>query len=488
VNVLDRVKSWLSPERAHLAEQTRRLHALLAAYEGAKTGRRVAGWLTSANSSNAEIGSSLHRLRERSRALIRDNHVARAAQDRYVTKIVGSGIIPRANSGDKRLDGIVNKAWAQWSRECSADGLPHFEAIEALVVRAAFESGEVLARYRYRRVGDGLQIPLQVQVLEPDYLDLDKNGTTDAGNYIVQGVEFNSWGKRVAYWLFGQHPGETFATGLRGGQTLQSARISADEVLHIYEPTRPGQARGVPRMAAVLLRLRDLDDWEDAELVRKKIEACLAGFIQSPEADGATVGIPSTDVNGNTVETFEPGMISRLKPGEEIRFNTPAFAGGYADYKRSILRDVAAGIDMPYEILTGDLSQINYSSYRAGLLGFRDSIASWQWNVLIPKLCQPIWDRFILAGQLAGEWNALEVPVEWAPPAFDLLDRANESEADETMLRIGTMTWPQAVARQGLDPEQQLEEIERYKARLEAAGVVFSQKALAAPKPQQTSA
>lgn len=473
MNWLDRSISWFDPQAGLRRARARALTATAQlSYEGAKTGRRTDGWITSGNSANAETATDLSKLRERSRSLIRDNHFAAKAALEFVGKVIGSGIT--AWIADER----VAELWAAWQKQCSADGLPHFMAIESMVARTVFESGECLVRRRMRTasVASGMAVPIQLQILEPDYLDSSKTENLSDGGYIIQGVEFNSRGQRVAYWLFPQHPGETLSIKWQRGFT--SNRVPASEVLHIADVTtmRPGQVRGVPHLSPVLLAIRDIDDWEDAEIIRKKTEACLAGVVTDPNGEQTLDSAPLTDSAGRRVETLSPGMVAYGAPGFDVKFNQPSHAGGYADYKRSRVRDLAAGIGMPYELLAGDLSQVNYSSYRGGLLSFRDRIESFQWNVMIPMLCEPVWRWFIAAAVDFSGLPSNEYSAEWRPPAFDLLDREAEAQADSLMLLNGTMTWPQAVQRQGEDPEKQLAEIAKWKPRLDAAGVTFTQK------------
>ena len=62
-------------------------------------------------------------------------------------------------------------------------------------------------------------------------------------------------------------------------------------MLHLFDRLRPGQVRGVPWFAPVILKLRDLDEYDDAELVRKKIEACFAAFVTGAD-DEETLALP----------------------------------------------------------------------------------------------------------------------------------------------------------------------------------------------------
>lgn len=480
MNWLDKTIGYLNPEaglrrvRARAAADAVRL-----SYEGARTGRRTAGWLTSSTSANAEVGADLVRLRQRSRSLVRDNYYAKKAKTQYRTRVVGTGITCQWK--DKRAATL----WAKWVKSCSADGLPNLAAVEQLVSGAEFESGEVIIRLRVRRKTDRMSVPLQVQVLESDFLDHEKTQDLGDGGYIIHGVEFDKIGRRIAYWLYDQHPGEVIAR-TKGTESKRVPRYDPntgiEQVIHLFEAAseRPGQVRGVPHLHAVLLKMRDVDDWETAEIVRKKTEACLVGTVTSIDTtgDAASVAPILTDASGNKVEQMAPGMFLYGTPGSDVKFNQPGHAGGYEEYKRCSARDLAAGLFMPYELLTGDFSQTNYSNYRGGLLSYRDRIESVQENLYIPALCEPIAEAFLRLAFISGALPEGEYERVWSPPAFDLLDREAEARADEIEGRVGTKTWPQLIARQGYDPEEQIAVITEYKSRLEKAGIVFSEKQL----------
>lgn len=476
MNWLDRAIGWLWPEaglrrlRARKAAETVRL-----AYEGARTSRRTEGWITTGNSANAEIAQALTKLRERSRDLIRNNPYAARAVAEVVGSAIGTGIIARARTPDAELNRLIDRVWADWTDECDADGQLDFYGIQALVARTVFESGECLVRFRQRPASDGLKVPLQLQVIEPDYLDHTKTQRTETG-YIIQGVEFDLVGRRIYYWLFGQHPGEVVQTGVRGGASLASARVPAEDVLHIYRKERPGQVRGVPWLAPVIVTLRDLDEYEEAELVRKKIEACFAAFVTQPLGpEGAPIAPASTDAaTGRRIEHFEPGMIEYLRPGEEITFATPSGSPGYRDYVAAKQATIATGLQLTYEQLTGDLSRVNYSSYRAGLLSFRNGIESFRWLTFIPMFANPVWRRFIEVAYMAGAIPvAGPVPVEWTPPAFGSVDPYKDALATISRIRTGTLTLRQAIAEQGYDPDAQLAEIAEINRLLDEKGIVL---------------
>lgn len=435
------------------------------AYAGAALGRHTDGWKTVSSSADAEIALAGNRLRDRSRDLTRNNPHAAKALSSWVANIVGDGIMPRIR--DPKLKAL----WQKFERECDADGQLNWYAMQTLAAREMIESGEVLARRRRRRSTDALAVPLQVQLLESDFIDSSKSGDTLGGNLAINGVEFNGIGQRVAYWLFAQHPGNSFASFLT---RANSAPIPAADIAHVYEKQRT-QTRGVPWCSPIIRAARDLDDYEFAEGVRKKIASSVVGVVTGFDDNEAERGVAPqvVDANGKVIEKFSPGMFAYARGGKQITFNTPGADGGYADYKKMSLKTIAAGYRLPYELLSGDLSDVNYSSIRAGLVEFRRLVTAMQWQVFIPGFCQKVWDWFTEAAFLAGHIPNPVVEVEWSAPKFEWVDPYKDVLADILAIRAGIRTWPEVVGETGRDPEQVLAEIIEWFGKFDAGNVVL---------------
>ena len=175
------------------------------------------------------------------RDLVRNNPHAAKAVAVLVNNIIGAGIMPRAASGDEALDRKVDALFERWSSACDADGQLDLYGLQTLICREMVEAGEVLVRRRLRRPGDGLPVPLQLQVLEADFLDASRTGAIGSGR-LVQGIEFDPLGQRRAYWLHTEHPGDAFGAVQAGAS---SRAVPATEIAHVYEKQRT-QARGVP--------------------------------------------------------------------------------------------------------------------------------------------------------------------------------------------------------------------------------------------------
>lgn len=464
---LDRVIGMLSPERGfHRARARAATEILKRSYEGAKVGRRTDSWVAAGTDANTEIASDLIRLRNRSRDLVRNNAYAAKAVAALAANLVGTGIIPRARASTSKKTELADRLWERWSREVDADGHTDFNGLQALIARTVVESGECLVRFRRRKVDDGLSVPLQLQVLEPDHLDSSRDGEVSGSGWIQQGIEFDGLGQRVAYWLYPRHPGN-----LSLGSARESIRVPAEDVLHLYDRLRPGQIRGVTWFAPAIIKLRDLDEYDEAELVRKKIEACFVAFVMGGD-DGEPLGEDAANTD-DRIESFEPGMVEYLPQGKDVKFGQPSTSAGYAEYMRVQLHAVASAVGLTYELLTGDLSQVNYSSIRAGLIEFRRRIKQTQSQLFIPGLCRPVWQRFIETAQAAGKLPKGEFSAEWTPPRFEAVDPIKDVQADILAVRAGLMTLKEAIARQGYDPSLVLQEISQTFDELDALGIVL---------------
>ena len=438
-------------------------------FEAASVGRRTDGWHRRGTDANtAASGATLALLRAQARDLVRNNPWARRGLRRICTNTVGWGIRPKATGpGADR----VMELWKRWAEttECDSGGRLTFYGIQRQVMRTLAESGEVLIRRRFRRLDDGLAIPLQLQVLEPDFLDVTMDSMRgEAGGEIVQGIEFDQLGRRVAYWLFDRHPGG------RSVFSPASKRVPADGVLHVFDQERPGQVRGPSWFASIDVRLHDFAEFEDATLMKQKIAAFMAAFVTDLDGSSPALAEDGTDsASGARTDTFEPGAIISLPVGKSVQFSNPPQATDHQSFSASALRGVAAGIPcVTYEDLTGDYSQVNYSSARMGRLAAQGDVEDVRWNVLIPQFCDPVWKWMLSALSLAGETVA-DAPAQWSPAPMPILDPGKELEAYETAVRNGFMTWPQVVRELGFDPREQLAEVVEFNKAVDKDGVVF---------------
>lgn len=454
-------------------------------YQAAGGGRRAEGWRGGSSGANAEARNALIKLRNRSRELVRNNPYARRVVDVIPANVVGTGIQARPDVQGQQPYRRIKQAWTQWAETMACDWgeRTDFYGLQAQVMRAVVESGECLVLRRRLRNAPG-RVPLQLQVLEADYLDHSRDMmlASQPGNEVVQGVEY-SGGKVVGYWLYDRHPGELYGLAI-------SRFVPVEDVLHIYRVDRPGQVRGIPWLAPVMVRLNDFDTYEDAQLQRQMVAACFAGFIQDTGGGDGYSGLPTVQgPNGQkqTVDRLEPGMMEILPPGKTITFASPPPVDGYAEYSKQVLRSIAVGTGISYEMLTGDLTGVNFSSGRMGWIEAHRQVTAWQWQIMVNQLCEPVWRWFMEAAALANVSET--VGARWTPPRREMIDPVKETAALQSSVRNGFTSLSQAIQSLGDDPETMLPELAADLQKLDALGLVLDSdpRRGAAPTPGEAN-
>jgi lambda family phage portal protein len=459
-------------------------------YEGASLGRRTIGW----NPGNESVNSALFRasdtLRARSRDMIRKNAWANNGSEVFVSEAIGTGIKPQSQHTDAATKEALQKLWTKWTDYCDAHGTSDFYGLQALAVRSMMEGGECFIRLRYRKASDGLDIPLQLQLLESEHCPSTLNRTEDNGNVTKYGIEFDQIGRRVAYWMYPEHPGEYPITG---NPNLVPVRVPAAQILHMFRPLRPGQVRGEPWLSRALIRLYDYDQYTDADLAGKKIAALFAGFITEldpadPAMPNQTQALPGEadylppPTPGISFSGLEPGTMQKLRPGEDIKFATPPGAGsGFKEFNTACLREIAAAIGVTYEQLTGDLTGVNYSSIRAGLLTFRRRIEQLQHAVIVFQLCRPVWEEWLKSAVFANQIKARKfnnerdqyLDVKWITQGWQWVDPQKELDAAKESVRCGFTSVTQVISERGYDVEDTFADIAREQALADKLGLVL---------------
>lgn len=458
---LDDAIGWIAPQAGARRVAYRRIMEMQQrGYDAARRDHRTASWKAAGSSANAEIAHSEDIVRNRSRDLGRNNGWATQILDTFADHAAGTGIVGAPTGLKARNQQRVGAAWQNWGEVCDHDGDHDLAGLLWLATKGMAESGASLIRMRRLQFDASTTIaPLSLQVLEPDFIDPLKSGTTREGHLIDRGIEYDTLGRKVAFWLLPHHPGDVASWRVR---SLVSERVPADEVVYLYQKLRPGQDRGMPLLAPAIMTLRDLDSYFDAELVRKRIESCLAGFIETPE-DDLQLGTNASENReqqqakyGKLVDKFEPGMLTRLHPGEKITINTPSNSQGVSEFAQLHLREAAAAGGVMYEHATGDFSGVNYSSWRAGHHGFRRRMERVQWHVIVQKACRPIQQRWREAGRAAAVLPSSAFGWRWTPPGFISVDPYKDAQADLANLRMGKVTLPQLVEERGYDFVEQL--------------------------------
>jgi len=447
-------------------------------FAGAGVSRLTSDWVTQPTSADRDIRWNLMKLRARARALVRDNPYASRFVNLVAENVIGMYGIeaqPANKLGGRMhrtLNTTIKDAWQDWGRPASAsvDGRQSWIGQQQLAARAWPADGEVFLRLVG---GFGNPYSFAVQMIDPDLCDQELNTQkTRTQNEIRMGVELDRWGRPVAYWFWTRHPFDLTP----GPRTHE--RIPAEQIVHLYAMMRPGQTRGYPWFAPILLDTNMLGGYTEAELVAARTAASAMGFFSTdPEAEDDVEDEEDSQGETPAMMDAEPGTFWKLRPGTSVHEWSPEHPNAaFEMFAGTVLRGIAAGLNVSYASLTGDLRNANYSSARVGSLQERDG-----WEMLQHTVIEHVCDRVYatwgawaaLAGALAiGTRNFGDVgAVLWQPRGWPWVDPLKDIEAAEKEIQLGINSRTSVCLRMGRDFEEVLDELKTEQALADEAGV-----------------
>ncbi|MEK3770125.1 phage portal protein [Paenibacillus sp. FSL R5-0887] len=424
-------------------------------------------WQTPAGDADVDIHQNVPKLRERARDLHMGTDIVAAAHKGLRTNIVGTGL--RLNpSFDAKFLGLdevkaeelrstIQREWSLWAdtTKCDAAGLSDFYQLQALAFISTMMSGDVFAlmpsKNRPWSVYD-----LKVNLIEADRCATPPDKVITDRDRVQSGVEVDDDGMVVAYHFSNRHPGADGynLTGANEWVRVEKygKRTGRVNVLHLFEAERPGQRRGIPVIAPIIESLKQLSQYTSAELAAAVITSMYTVFITTPADDeGSTpfdgVGMDDDDLDGadnvpgSTGDEIKlgQGAIMRTDPGEDVKFADPTRPNpNYEAFVRAMLKQMAAALELPYEILTKQFTS-SYSASRGALL------EAWKMyrmrrSWLSKTFCQPIYEEWFVEAVLKGRINAPGIfddpaifaaytKAEWHGPSQGLLDPTKEVDA-----------------------------------------------------------
>lgn len=514
------VLDWLGAEKvpprqpapAKATTLPRRL--AMSGYDAATLGYRLRSLIAPNYGPNTAIASAGDQPRARINALARNNVWAEQMLSAWAGITVGTGVQAQSkytSPRDRKGRGLLteeeeeakrqelNALFLDWWDEADADGVNSLGGLQWLVARGVRQTGDVFARLRPRFLEDGLPVPLQVQLLTSEFCPYSLNKTLENGNRIICGIEFNRIGKKVAYYLYTEHPNEATSTG------LETVRVPAEAVIHCFHRKLPGQVRGEWALIRAIMLLNDVDEYEAAELWRKKGAAMFGGLIYAPDASKAPALFgdpPEVTDDDETTQTGEkfgtkafqaavqamaaieisPGTWPILPPGFDIKNHEPADVGpNFGAFMRWAMLKAAKAGGLTFEQLTGDMSGVNYSSARVARLDQqRNDVEPWVWEVIIHQFCRPVHHAFVDAAVYS---NAIDLPgyaqgrraaqrVTFHPQGYQLIDPLKEIQAAILAIRAGLKSPQMVINELGFNPLDVEREINEWNARADRDGRV----------------
>lgn len=436
-------------------------------------------WYTSSESPDNDIIWDLDDLRGKSRNLYMNNELAGAALKKMRTKIVGTGLLPKptinykiagiTKEKAKEYEKIIKTKFNAWASSANADfnRMHDFFTIQALVQLSWIMNGDAFIIPK-RKKRTGVDIELCLQMLEADRVV----NPSSANENTKGGVEFSENGDLLKYYIADKHPGDGYSK-ITGYPVFNS--LGRRNILHIFEPERIGQRRGVPLLASIIYPIKNLGRFKEAELIAAVINASLGFIVETKD--------PESFVNngafGNSEEeesiqkertdkiSLEHGIGIIAKEGETVKeFTTTRPNQGYKNFVDAIYEEVGAQLEIPHEVLMSSF-KASYSAAKASLEEAHQRFLVCR-KLLERTLCQPVYEEFVLELIRNGDidcphfFNDMSIRYAftrciWVGTGKSSLDPLKEANANTKALENYTTTRGIIAAESGLDFEEILE-------------------------------
>ena len=435
-------------------------------YAGARVSRLNSGWTTTPTSANYEFRIGLRILRARARELARNNSHFKKFLTMVRSNVIGPRGIQlqvRAKKGkelDEKLNQRIEDAFADWSNKenCSASGKLSFLDAQNLFVTQLARDGEVLVQ-KVRKGPYGFQL----KFIDVSYLDETYNEELTNGNRVIMSVEVDSDERPVAYYL----TTPTYEYNYYR-ERVTRVRVPAEEIIHaflIFDDET--QVRGVTWFHAAMLDAKNLGGYKEGVITSARAAASTFGLLMEENPDETELTDEDDDGNRRQIEMdVSPLSINHIPPGFRFeQFDPKQPTQNHDRFYKSILLDLATGLDVHYFNLTGDMEAVNYSSARVGLAEERDVWRTIQ-AFVIHHFCRDVyreWTREAwLAGRLAvtaRQFAEIQNPL-WRARGWSYVDPQKEIAANTEALSNKLASWTEVLAEQGRDIVEHFETLE----------------------------
>ncbi len=448
--------------------------ALLEAFDGAsRTDAAFRDTFISSGDANRDTLPELPLLRQRCRDAGRNNPLAVAALGVLRRNVLGKGLVLQSRvEGDrlgwsreqtKKFTEEVERAWRSWSEteQCSLSRDATLGQLAATAYLSAKESGDSFVSLPYvKRHGD--DFGLKVQLFEADQVSCPRDKMTN--ERFAGGLETNERGEVIRYWL-SIHPGSYYKMGgMRWeGFSTYGERTGLRLFLHLIDRTRIGQVRGVPWMAPLLLSLKNMERYIQAELTAAVVSGLFTGYVQT---EGGVGFKPATTTDGvvddNSRFDLMPGTVVGLSPGESVSFANPGRPNtAFGGFVENLGRLIGAALSIPWEVLSAHFSS-SYSASR-GALNMAWTTFEQERSRVVAQFYTPIYKAWFHEAVMTGVLKApgyLEggrilrdsyLKADWIGPQPKQIDPLNDAKAAELRIKTELSTQDIEAAQLGHD-------------------------------------
>lgn len=339
-------------------------------FASAEQSQDAHSWLKSRLSPNSAMEEAREEMLERADSAYKNYELGANHVEGRVVRVVGCGtqidpdIEPEAGISAEqaeRWSAALRKGWDRQVKRIGNRNQPLWK-LQQIMQRHDERHGEwfVLVGDKHDPMAP---TTLKIEVIHPNRVSTPND---KAGDKLCRmGVQLKSDGSIAGYWIRDTHPHDTL--DYKEKHTFYPAYLpnGLPRVIHHFDEYEAGQLRGYPRMQVGLKRLKNAEEYGEAEIERNYVGACLTAFVRTDAGmDEVTEG-DVVDASGRRVREMSPGQIQYLGMADEITLSNPSGAPAsfqpFMDYQAKMF---AAACGSSREIITNDFQGLTYHASR----------------------------------------------------------------------------------------------------------------------------
>jgi lambda family phage portal protein len=470
---------------------------ILARYESGQMGGYNRSWLPSfVQDARQDInpGERLEMVRK-ARYFEKNNATMQKILDLIEVNVVGTGIQVTPTSSDEEWNAKALARFTEWSRFADLTSRQSFATLQALMARAQAVDGEIFIWLTYGDPDErGNRFP-RIQLIETHRIcDAKLPAKYKAEGYTqFDGILCDQRGRPAFYVVSNDNDAFSKTT------PKNVALIPAEEMVHIFEPSRTSQPRGLTLFHACLHDLHDLDDLQGYEMLASKDAASRANVVKTAtgeiQDDGTLIGREeTTPADGENAEIAERvtyyqkafgGRTVVLKHGDEFAQSTALRpTSAQQEFWRILERKVCRGTGISYAALCDYEGNWGGPALR-GAISADNRFYDVRTQTLAVSFAR-IFEH-VIAPDVRPGGALYPAPADWRKitcqsPRRSTVDIGRESAAVLNELRVGVRTFRDVLGEQGQDWREVIRQriieqkfiMETARAEKVPAGVVLS--------------
>lgn len=433
-------------------------------YEGGKITKTNADFTNAIGTFEDTAASDRLEMIKRARWLHENNPIISNIDETIKNNVIGNGIKLKSLVKDKNIADEIEEKYKQRIENKDAyalDGKTAGVICERLIMGAKMMDGESIVNYV---ITNDKYHPLKLQVIEASQFDLSKYGDN-----IYSGVKVNKYNKPIKYYFTGNN--------------FEEFTLDPKNTLHIMNmENRASQIRGISEYKQVIIDLKNFMAYNTALIQNARVRANLPYYVTTENPSGSRRA--NETAQDSKLQQINGLIVHYLNRGEELKQLDPKVAGdNHKDFLMMVIRLIASGRKVSYELAFRDYSQVNFASSRASLIQDNKRFDFEQLQHVI-NFKNPDFEKWLDVMVYSGNIKSIKpsyytthksefLKKNWIPPAREWVDPLKDITAIKEKLNLSMTTLTREIAKQGLDIEDVIAEKQKEKKMFEDAGLTY---------------